>query len=190
MSLELAVFLRPRAHQQTAETNVLPAAVDFQTASNSVAAPTAVSLETLLQQQLHAARFAEQQRKVEEIIYIWSLHSLSQGSMTLRTSLDAQQQSTCQQVQTRFAPSTSPVHCMNTCQPPTLLADCIPPIFEGRTTSYSQALDTYTATRKIRPTYVHIYFLMDYTMKGIAHAAAQSSTQSDIPVKYDCRRVL
>lgn len=60
--------------------------------------PAGPSLEALLQQQLQAARSAEQQRTVEEIIYLWCLHSLSQGSMYIRTTLDANQQSSHQQV--------------------------------------------------------------------------------------------
>ncbi|DBA76620.1 TPA: hypothetical protein ACH3X2_008667 [Trebouxia sp. C0005] len=54
--------------------------------------PAAISLESLLHQQLQAVRNAEQQRTVEEIIYLWSLHNLSKGSMCIRTSLGAVEQ--------------------------------------------------------------------------------------------------
>lgn len=68
------------------------------TENSSLANPTAQSLESLLQQQLLTVRNAAQQRQVEEIIYTWSLHNLSKGSMSLKTCLDAQQESSCQQV--------------------------------------------------------------------------------------------
>ncbi|KAL3142657.1 hypothetical protein ABBQ38_002966 [Trebouxia sp. C0009 RCD-2024] len=67
------------------------------TADSSPSTPAAQSLESLLQQQLRAARNAEQQRLVEEIIYIWTLHNLSRGSMSLTLSIDAQQDNSCQQ---------------------------------------------------------------------------------------------
>lgn len=51
--------------------------------------PAVISLELLLHQQLQALRYAEQQRTVEEIIYLWSLYNLSKGSMCIRTSLGA-----------------------------------------------------------------------------------------------------
>ncbi|DBA81775.1 hypothetical protein WJX77_012226 [Trebouxia sp. C0004] len=54
--------------------------------------PAVVSLESLLHQQLQAVRNAEQRRTVEEIIYLWSLHNLSKGSMCIRTSLGAVEQ--------------------------------------------------------------------------------------------------
>ena len=61
--------------------------------------PAVVSVESLLHQQLQAVRNAEQQRTVEEIIYLWSLHILSKGSMCIRTSFGAvEQPSSHQQV--------------------------------------------------------------------------------------------
>ena len=61
--------------------------------------PAVVSVESLLHQQLQAVRNAEQQRTVEEIIYLWSLHNLSKGSMCIRTSFGAvEQPSSHQQV--------------------------------------------------------------------------------------------
>ncbi|KAL0051588.1 hypothetical protein WJX82_010441 [Trebouxia sp. C0006] len=54
--------------------------------------PAVVSVESLLHQQLQALRNAEQQRTVEEIIYLWSLHNLSKGSMCIRTSFGAVEQ--------------------------------------------------------------------------------------------------
>ncbi len=70
--------------------------------------PAAISLESLLHQQLQAVRNAEQQRTVEEIIYLWSLHNLSKGSMCIRTSLGAvEQPSSHQQVCSCVVISTS-----------------------------------------------------------------------------------
>ena len=77
---------------------------------NTSSALAAASLETLLQQQLQAARTAQQQRTLEEIIYIWSLHNLSKGSMSLRTSLDTQQSSSCHQVCTSTVYRTAQPH--------------------------------------------------------------------------------
>lgn len=47
------------------------------------------SLNALLQQQVQAAREAEQQRAVEEIIYLWCLHRLAEGDMTVTMSFAA-----------------------------------------------------------------------------------------------------
>ncbi len=61
--------------------------------------PAAISLESLLHKQLQVVRNAEQQRTVEEIIYLWSLHNLAKGSMCIRTSLGTvEQPSSHQQV--------------------------------------------------------------------------------------------
>jgi len=66
---------------------------------HAIPLPAVISLESLLHQQLQAVRNVEQQRTVEEIIYLWSLHNLSKGSMCIRTSLGAvEQPSSHQQV--------------------------------------------------------------------------------------------
>lgn len=44
------------------------------------------SLNALLLQQVQAAREAEQQRAVEEIIYLWCLHRLAEGNMAVTMS--------------------------------------------------------------------------------------------------------
>ena len=44
------------------------------------------SLNALLLQQVQAVREAEQQRAVEEILYLWCLHKLAEGDMAVTTS--------------------------------------------------------------------------------------------------------
>lgn len=48
------------------------------------------SLNALLQQQVQAVREAEQQRAVEEMLYIWCLHKLAEGGMAVTTSFAAE----------------------------------------------------------------------------------------------------
>ena len=61
--------------------------------------PAAASVESVLQQQLQEARKAEQQRMVEEIIYLWCLYMLSEASMSLQTALPDDQPSSPSQLE-------------------------------------------------------------------------------------------
>lgn len=59
---------------------------DAQQPAASEPLSVADSLNALLVQQVQAAREAEQQRAVEEILYLWCLHKLAEGDMTVTMS--------------------------------------------------------------------------------------------------------
>ena len=73
--------------------------------SQKAPSPARESLDALLQQQIQAVRSAEQQRTVEEILYLWCLHKLGEGGLSITTSLQADRPLQVGTSPTTFLPS-------------------------------------------------------------------------------------